>query len=97
YFDGPTRAVRFGQELAKLGCSIGIHTGECEVINDELFGNTVDLSVRLSELAKAGQIIVTRIVKDLVTDPAIEFIPFTNIDFEYSKHELSLCILKKLR
>lgn len=94
FFDGPTRAVRFGQALAKLGDRIGIHTGECELVNDTLSGTTVNLSSRLSELAEPGQIIVSNMVKDLVTDPTIEFIPFKSIVFEGSKQELSLCILK---
>ena len=56
-FDGPARAIRCAQELSgrvgDLGIEIrgGIHTGECEFINDKIGGIAVTIGARISAMA----------------------------------------------
>ena len=78
-FDGPTRAVTFGQALvdaaAPVGVSIrvGIHTGEVERRGDDVAGLAVHLSARVQALAQPGEVLVSRTVVDLVAGSGIAF------------------------
>jgi class 3 adenylate cyclase len=77
-FDGPARAIRCAASIAramdqKLEPRIGIHTGECDRIGDVYSGFAVDLADRIAEKANAGQILVSRTVKDLVAGSGIVF------------------------
>ena len=51
----------------------GLHTGECEVIGDDIGGIAVHIAARVSSLAGAGEVLVSRTVKDLVAGSGIEF------------------------
>ena len=78
-FDGPARAIRCAHALieaaAALGLELraGLHTGECEVRGDDLGGLAVHIASRVASLAPAGQVFVSRTVKDLVVGSGIEF------------------------
>jgi pimeloyl-ACP methyl ester carboxylesterase/class 3 adenylate cyclase len=78
-FDGPARAVRCASalvyELRPLGLQIrvGVHTGECELIGDKLGGIAVHIGARVAALARAGEVLVSGTVKDLVAGSGIEF------------------------
>ena len=78
-FDGPARAVQCARELvdevARLGLSIraGIHTGEVEIIGEDIGGMAVNLAARVSALAGAGEVLVTSTVKDLVIGSDLQF------------------------
>jgi pimeloyl-ACP methyl ester carboxylesterase len=78
-FDGPARAIHCAGEIVgssePLGIKIraGIHTGECEVIGDDIGGIAVHIAARVSALADADEILVSRTVKDLVAGSGIEF------------------------
>jgi pimeloyl-ACP methyl ester carboxylesterase/class 3 adenylate cyclase len=78
-FDGPARAIRCGQalvkRLARSGVSIraGIHTGECEVIGDDLAGVAVHIGARVAALGGPGELLVSSTVKDLVVGSGIRF------------------------
>ena len=58
-----------------LHLKIGINTGEPIAEDDDLFGTTVQLSARITDKAKAGQIFVSEIVKGICTGKPIKFIP----------------------
>jgi class 3 adenylate cyclase len=79
-FDGPARAIRCAQEIVlateKLGIElrVGLHTGEVEVRRDHLGGLAVHIAARVGALATAGEVLVSRTVKDLVVGSGIEFI-----------------------
>jgi class 3 adenylate cyclase len=51
----------------------GLHTGECEVIGDDIGGMCVHLAARVCGLARPGEVLVSRTVKDLVVGSGIEF------------------------
>jgi class 3 adenylate cyclase len=78
-FDGPARAVRCAREIAEevqaLGIEIraGLHTGECELVGDDVAGMAINIGARVSSLAGPGEVLVSRTVKDLVYGSGIEF------------------------
>jgi class 3 adenylate cyclase len=78
-FDGPARAITCAREIAEgvrpLGIEVraGLHTGECEVIGDDVGGIAVHTGARVSALAQPGEVLVSQTVKDLVAGSGIEF------------------------
>jgi class 3 adenylate cyclase len=51
----------------------GLHTGECELIDDKVGGIAVHIGARIAALAKPGEVLVSSTVKDLVAGSGIEF------------------------
>jgi class 3 adenylate cyclase/pimeloyl-ACP methyl ester carboxylesterase len=78
-FEGPARAIRCAQEVAErvpeLGIEIraGVHTGECEVIEDKCGGLTVSIGARVAALAGPSEVLVSQTVKDLVAGSGLSF------------------------
>ena len=78
-FDGPAKAIRCARALAadaeSLGIRIraGVHTGECEVIQDDVGGMAVHIGARVMAQAEPGEVIVSSAVRDLVVGAGIEF------------------------
>ena len=71
-FDGPARAIRCAQAIRdavqRLGLDVraGLHTGECEVVGDEVAGIAVHIGARVAASAAPGEVLVSGTVKDLV-------------------------------
>lgn len=80
-FDGPARAVRaatsIGEAVRELGVElrVGLHTGEVEVIGDDVGGIAVHIGARVMGKAGAGEVLVSSTVKDLVVGSEIGFEP----------------------
>lgn len=78
-FDGPARAVRcacaISDSVQSLGIEVraGLHTGECEVMGDNLGGISVHIGARIAALARPGEVLVSTTVKDLVAGSALSF------------------------
>jgi len=78
-FDGPARAIHCGAMIADLarrfGCSIrlGAHTGECELMGDTIRGLTLETAVQVATHAPAGDVVVSRTVRDLVAGSGLRF------------------------
>ena len=78
-FEGPARAIRCGQAIlagiAPLGLEarIGIHIGECELHEDKLAGLAVVVGARIAAAARAGEILVSGTVRDLVAGSGLQF------------------------
>ena len=78
-FDGPARGVRCGlairDAVQPLGLEIraGLHTGECELIGEKVGGIAVHIGARVMNAAEAGDVLVSRTVKDLVAGSGLEF------------------------
>jgi class 3 adenylate cyclase len=51
----------------------GVHTGECEVMGEDIGGIAVHIAARVSALAGPGDVLVSRTVKDLVAGSGIQF------------------------
>jgi pimeloyl-ACP methyl ester carboxylesterase len=78
-FDGPARGIRCARAIIdsseQLGVRVraGMHTGECEVMGDDLGGMAIHIAARVSALAEPSEVLVSRTVKDLVVGSGIEF------------------------
>ena len=78
-FDGPARAIRCARavqdDLAGLGIEVraGIHTGEVELIGDDVGGMAVNIGARIGALADAGEVLVSSTVRELVVGSGLEF------------------------
>jgi pimeloyl-ACP methyl ester carboxylesterase len=78
-FDGPARAIRAALDIVSgahdLGLSVraGIHTGEAEILGDDLGGIAVHIGARVAALAGGGEVLVSRTVADLVAGSGIGF------------------------
>ena len=78
-FDGPGRAIRCAfamrDALNALGISIraGLHTGEVELLGDEIGGIGVHLAARVLERAGPAELVVSAAVPMLVAGSGIEF------------------------
>ena len=81
-FDGPARAIQCAVSIREatrqlgLNLRIGVHTGECEIRGESLEGVAIHIAARVSGMASAGEILVSRTVKDLVAGSGIEFEDF---------------------
>jgi class 3 adenylate cyclase len=78
-FDGPGRAVRCAKaitdEARRIGIEVrcGLHSGECEVRDEDLAGIAVHIGARIGGLAQPGEVLVSTTLKDLVIGSGIEF------------------------
>jgi class 3 adenylate cyclase len=78
-FDGPARGIRCAREIIEtskalgVGVRAGLHTGECEVIGDDIGGMAVHIAARVSGLAGDGEVLASRTVRDLVAGSGIQF------------------------
>jgi len=84
-FDAPTRALRCAfalvEALRALDVDIraGIHTGEIERRGDGLGGIGLHIAARVMGQAGAGQVLVTRTARDLVTGADLAFLDRGNV------------------
>jgi class 3 adenylate cyclase/pimeloyl-ACP methyl ester carboxylesterase len=80
-FDGPARGIRCASAirdaLAPVGLEVrsGVHTGECELRDDDIGGIAVHIAARVNELAGPSEVLCSGTVKDLVVGSEIEFSP----------------------
>ena len=78
-FDGPARAVRCARAITEairplaIEVRCGLHTGEIEITANDVQGIAVHIASRVSSLAGAGEILVSRTVKDLVAGSGLQF------------------------
>jgi class 3 adenylate cyclase len=78
-FDGPARAVNCAaaivDSLADLNLPIraGVHTGECELLGDDVAGIAVHIGARVMERAGPGEVLASSTVKDLVFGSGLQF------------------------
>ena len=78
-FDGPARGIRCALAITDgvrpLGIDVraGLHTGEVEVEGSEIRGLAVHIGARIGALARAGEVLVSRTVKDLVVGSGLSF------------------------
>jgi pimeloyl-ACP methyl ester carboxylesterase/class 3 adenylate cyclase len=85
-FDGPTQAIRCAEALRAdaetLGIEIraGIHTGECELLDTDIGGLAVHIAARILGQAGAGEILVSRTVRDLVVGSGTGFADRGNVE-----------------
>jgi class 3 adenylate cyclase/pimeloyl-ACP methyl ester carboxylesterase len=78
-FDGPGRAVRcalaFGAAAQQMGLPLraGLHTGEIEVRGRDVGGIAVHAAARVMAQCGANEVLVSRVVTDLVAGAGLKF------------------------
>jgi class 3 adenylate cyclase len=79
-FDGPARAIRCASAIrdqmpdqAGVHVRAGVHTGECEILGDDVGGLAVHIAARVAALARPDEVLVSSTVRDLVVGSEIEF------------------------
>jgi class 3 adenylate cyclase len=81
-FDGPTRAAECARaivdEMPALGIEVraGLHTGEVELMGDDIGGIAVHVAARISGLAGERTVLASRTVRDLAVGSGVGFEPF---------------------
>ena len=79
-FDGPARAIRCAAAIRdgvrSLGIQIraGLHTGECELMGDDVGGIAVHIGARVMATATPSEVLVSSTVKDLVAGSGLRFV-----------------------
>ena len=87
-FDGPARAIRCAIEANEGARNIGIelraglHTGELELIGEDVGGIAVHIASRVLSKAGDSQVWVSRTVKDLVVGSNLAFNPQVEFDLK---------------
>jgi class 3 adenylate cyclase len=78
-FDGPARAIACGRDIARdvnrlgIDVRVGLHTGEIELIGDDIGGIAVHIAARIMALAGAGEVLCSSTVRDLVVGSELRF------------------------
>ncbi len=78
-FDGPARAIRCaaavrdGLRVLGLEMRAGLHAGEIERRDNDIVGIAAHIGARIESLARPGEILVSRTVRDLVAGSGIDF------------------------
>jgi class 3 adenylate cyclase len=78
-FDGPGRAINcamaFSSAASHMGLKLraGLHTGEVEVRGEDIAGIAVNAAARIMGEAGSSEILVSRVVTDLVAGAGVNF------------------------
>jgi class 3 adenylate cyclase len=78
-FDGPARGIRCAEAIRDsvrgLGLEVrsGLHTGEIEILPNDVGGIAVHVAARVAQLAGAGEVLTSSVVKDLVAGSGLSF------------------------
>jgi class 3 adenylate cyclase len=78
-FDGPARAVACAAEVVssaedlELNIRVGLHAGECEILDGDIGGIAVHIGARVAALARPQEVLVSGTVKDLVVGSELQF------------------------
>ena len=76
---GPARAIHCAQAVIEgagelgLELRVGVHTGECERVGEDVRGLAVHIAARVAAQSGAGQVLVSSTVKDLVIGSGLSF------------------------
>jgi class 3 adenylate cyclase len=78
-FAGPAGAVRCAEAITRkvrdldLEIRVGVHVGECEVIDGRLGGPTAAIGARVGSRAGPSEVLVSQTVKDLTAGSGLTF------------------------
>lgn len=85
-FEGPTQAIRCAEvlrtEAESLGIDVrvGIHSGECELLGEDIGGIAVHIAARILAEAADGEILASSTVRDLVVGSGAGFTDRGTVD-----------------
>lgn len=86
--EGPARAIRAGlgiiERVQRFGLTVraGVHTGEAEIVEDDLRGITVHIGSRVASQAGESELLVSSTVKDLVVGSGFTFVDRGSHEFK---------------
>jgi class 3 adenylate cyclase len=68
-------AAEIADAVQSLGLEIraGLHTGECELLDDDVAGIAVHIGARVMDRAQPGEVMASSTVKDLVAGSGLRF------------------------
>jgi class 3 adenylate cyclase len=98
-FDGPARAVRcalgISEATERLGLAlrIGVHTGECELDDGDVYGIALNLATHIAKLAAPGEILVSSTVRDLVSGSGLRFADAREIEIAGNERRVVFPVL----
>jgi class 3 adenylate cyclase len=78
-FDGPARAIRCALDVVErvrdleIEIRVGIHTGECELIDGKPSGLSVSTGARVAAEGGPSEVLVSQTVRDLVAGSGLTF------------------------
>jgi class 3 adenylate cyclase/pimeloyl-ACP methyl ester carboxylesterase len=78
-FDGPARGIKCALAISNvvsaynLSIRVGLHTGECEVVENDIRGIAVHIAARVMAIAEPDEVLVSSTVKDLVVGSGLQF------------------------
>jgi class 3 adenylate cyclase len=78
-FDGPARAIRCARAIIagvrETGIEVraGLHSGEVEMVGDDVAGIAVNTAARVADISGSGEVLVSQTVRDLVAGSGIAF------------------------
>ncbi len=78
-FDGAERAIRCGAAISAeaqrlgMGLRVGVHTGEVEILTDDLRGVAVHIVSRVCGVGAAGEVVLSGTTHELVADSDLRF------------------------
>jgi class 3 adenylate cyclase len=79
-FDSPARAVHCARAIRdgvrRIGIELraGLHTGECDLVGDDVSGIAVAIAARIQAAAGPNEILVSSTVRDLVVGSGLPFV-----------------------
>lgn len=67
--------MRLRDALGGLGIAIraGLHMGECEITDNDVIGQAVNLAARIQAAATPGEVFASSTIRDLVAGSAFRF------------------------
>jgi class 3 adenylate cyclase len=80
-FDSPTRAVRAAQAMTAacdemgLPIRVGVHTGEIDMVGDDVRGTAVHVAARLLALAGSGEVLMSSTTADMLEGSTLRVEP----------------------
>jgi class 3 adenylate cyclase len=78
-FDGPAGGIRCAAAITKslqeLGIQVraGLHTGDCELVDNKVAGIAVSIGARVAAQARPGEVLVSQTLSDLVAGSGLAF------------------------
>jgi class 3 adenylate cyclase len=78
-FDGPARAVRCAEAIRDhvrdLGLEVrsGLHTGEIEIMPNDVGGIAVHVAARVAHMARPGEVLTSNVLRELVAGSGLRF------------------------
>ena len=78
-FDGPGRAIRCARSIEQSGTDqgfeirAGLHTGEIEIMGDDVGGIAVHIAARVANHARGNEVLVSSSIPPLVVGSGVEF------------------------